>query len=59
MECKKLEYYDANGQPVFKAKRSFDTLEEATKKYNFTMDDKDGVRITKYLDLLLTPAFKK
>lgn len=33
--------------------------EEATKKYNFTMDDKDGLRITKYLDLLLTPAFKK
>lgn len=29
MECKKLEYYGANGQPVFKSKRSFDTLEEA------------------------------
>lgn len=29
MVCQKLEYYDANGQPVFKDKRSFDTLEEA------------------------------
>lgn len=32
--------------------------EEATKKYNFKMDDKVGKQITYYLDMLLSPAFK-
>ena len=30
----------------------------ATKKYNFSMDDEVGKKITHYLDMLLSPAFK-
>jgi hypothetical protein len=33
--------------------------DDATKKYNFSMDDETGKKITYYLDLLLSPAFKK
>lgn len=33
--------------------------DEATKKYNFSMDDEVGKKITYYLDLLLSPPFKK
>lgn len=29
MECQTLERYDENGLPVFKPKKSFDTLDEA------------------------------
>ena len=29
MECQTLYRYNENGQPVYKAKRSFDTLDEA------------------------------
>lgn len=32
--------------------------EEATKKYNFSMDDEVGKKITYFLDLLLSPSFK-
>jgi len=32
--------------------------EQATKKYNFAMDDKDGIRITRFIDMLLSPPFK-
>lgn len=31
---------------------------QATKKYGFSMEDRIGQLITKYLDLLLTPSFK-
>lgn len=31
---------------------------QATVKYNFRMEDRVGILITKYLDLLLTPQFK-
>jgi len=31
--------------------------EKATKKYNFEMTDKDGIRITKFIDILLSPPF--
>ncbi len=30
----------------------------ATKKYNFEMTDKDGIRVTKFLDILLAQPFK-
>lgn len=33
--------------------------EEATKKYEFTMDDEVGILVEKYLNLLLTEPFKK
>jgi hypothetical protein len=33
--------------------------EEATKKYGFTMEDREGKLIEKYLNLLLTEPFKK
>jgi hypothetical protein len=32
---------------------------EATKKYNFSMEDEVGRKITYFLDLLLVPVFKK
>ena len=32
--------------------------ETATKKYNFEMTDKDGMRVTKFIDILLAPPFK-
>ena len=33
--------------------------EQATNKYNFSMDDIVGKNITKFLDMLLSPKFKK
>lgn len=33
-------------------------FEEATKKYKFEVNDVDGIRITRFLNLLLAPAFK-
>lgn len=32
--------------------------EIATKKYNFEMTDKDGIRIARFIDILLSPPFK-
>jgi hypothetical protein len=32
--------------------------EEATKKYDFSIDDEIGIKILYYLDLLLSPTFK-
>jgi hypothetical protein len=32
--------------------------ESATKKYNFEMTDEDGLRITRFIDILLSPSFK-
>jgi len=32
--------------------------ESATKKYNFKMDDEVGIKITRFIDLLLSPGFK-
>lgn len=48
----------ARGQEFGTDTRKFFT-EDATKKYNFTLEDECGKKIMKYLDLLLTKPFEK